>query len=117
LEKAGLAKSEEATQLLELFRVDPGSTLTKIRVLIEKMITHLFQKHFPGQRANLAGMIQRLNDAGYFPSIIYASLNFIRITGNIAAHDTIVEKEDAEVVLPVFVRFVEFYLDSVLGSA
>lgn len=117
LEKAGLAKTEQATQLLELVRVDPAATLAKVRVLTEKMISHLFQQYFAGQSTNLAEMIQRLNDIGCFPSIMYAAVNYLRITGNIGAHSTGVEKEDAEAVLPIFVRFVEFYLDSVLGHA
>lgn len=116
LEDNGIAHLTEAMQLPELLRVDPPSTLTKMRVIIEKIITFMYGRKFPGRMANLATMIQELNSAKLFPPIIFACLNFLRISGNIGAHQSAGSKEDVEAILPVFVRFVEWFVDEGLAK-
>jgi len=87
-----------------------------MRVIVEKIIIHIYSHRFPHQSANLANMIQELNGARIFPPIIFACVNFLRISGNIGAHQSIGTKEDVEAILPVFVRFVEWFLDEGLSK-
>jgi hypothetical protein len=119
LEDNDISHLTEAMKLPELLRVDPLSTLTKMRVIIEKIIKFMYERKFPGRTADLANMIRQLNGAKLFPPIIFASLNFLRISGNIGAHElheSAGSKEDVEAILPVFVRFVEWFIDEGLAK-
>lgn len=87
-----------------------------MRVIIEKIITFMYGRKFPGRTTNLATMIQEINSTKLFPPIIFACLNFLRISGNIGAHQSAGSKEDVEAILPIFVRFVEWFVDEGLAK-
>jgi hypothetical protein len=116
LEQNSIASIEDAQRIIELLGVDPGSTLTRMRVIIEKIVTYIFKREFPSRakRVTLGSMIHKLDEAEIFPPIIYIYLNTLRLTGNIGAHDSVGSKEDVEAVLPIFVRVVEWFLDEEL---
>ena len=83
-----------------------------MRVIIEKIVSLLFQQEFPtSARLALADKIQRLKSAGLFPPFISIYLDTLRLTGNIGAHEAAGTKEDVEAVLPIFLRIVEWFLD------
>jgi hypothetical protein len=111
LESRGIARTGDSRHIPELLVLDPGSTLAKLRVIVEKMIAHLFGLWFPGETGTLATMLSRLNERNAFPPIIYVCLNSLRLAGNIGAHQTVRCREDVEALVPMFVRVVEWFLD------
>lgn len=118
LELNGIAKINEGEKLIKLLEIDPASTLTKMRVIIEKIVSYIFKKKFPSNSKNLtlANKLQKLNEAKIIPPFIYIYLNTVRLTGNIGAHEGEGDKEDAEALLPIFIRVVELFLDRELKN-
>ena len=116
LEKNGIASRNEGERIIELLKVDPPSTLTKMRVIIEKIVSFVFQQRFPtlSPKRPLAGKLQKLGESNTFPPFISIYLDTLRRTGNIGAHESIGTKEDVEAVLPIFLRVVEWFLDKEL---
>jgi hypothetical protein len=119
LEQSGVAGRNEGEQIIELLKVDPPSTLTKIRVIIEKIVTLIFQREFPNLSSQppLSHKLQKLNEAKIFPPFINIYLNTLRLTGNVGAHEGAGSKEDVQAVLPIFLRVVEWFLDKELKQA
>jgi hypothetical protein len=117
LEKAGVASVEDGQKIVDLLRVDPASTLTKMRVIIEKIVSVLYRREFPNrsQKIPLATKIQRLQGSSIFPSFIRVFLNTLRLTGNIGAHEGSGQRKDVEAILPIFSRTVEWFTD-VIGE-
>jgi hypothetical protein len=116
LEKNGIASRSEGERIVELLKVDPPSTLKKMRVIIEKIVSFVFRKQFPtlSSKRPLASKLQKLNESNAFPPFISIYLNTLRLTGNIGAHEAIGTREDVEAVLPIFLRVVEWLLDKEL---
>ncbi|QTA81084.1 DUF4145 [Desulfonema limicola] len=111
LEKTNIADMQDANKIITLLDIDPGSTLTRIRVIIEKMIKYVFSQKVGKANKKLADMLVELNKRKVFPPIIYIYLNTLRLTGNIAAHKGEGSKEEVEAVIPVFIRVVEWFID------
>ncbi|RME58913.1 DUF4145 domain-containing protein [Candidatus Parcubacteria bacterium] len=103
--------------LIELLQVDPQSVLVKIRFIIEKIITYVYAKKLnSSSRIRLADKIKRLETKGYIPPIIGAYLNALRLSGNVGAHEYVDSKRDVEVILPVFIRVLEWFVENELDS-
>jgi len=76
------------------------------------MVSIIYKRFFPNKRGkNLANMLHELNKRGIFPHIIYVYFNTLRLTGNIGAHQQVYSKRDVEVILPLFIRVVEWFVD------
>lgn len=116
LEKNGIANKSEGEQLVELLKISPSSTLIRIRVIVEKIVSFLFNQAFPKSSHNLtlSDKLQRLNTSKIFPPFINIYLNTLRLTGNIGAHEGEGGKEDVEAILPIFLRVIEWFLDKEL---
>lgn len=111
-EQNGVASIQDAQRILKLIEIDPGSTLTRMRVIIEKIVTLIYKRSFPGATSEtLSEMLQRLNKKNAFPTIIYVYLNTLRLAGNIGAHQGLDAKKEVEAILLVFVRVVEWFVD------
>jgi hypothetical protein len=117
LDNKNIAKRDDAEKIIALLEIDPGSTLSRIRVIIEKMVDFVYGNRFGKHtRAKLADMISELNRHNVFPPIIYVYLNTLRLVGNIGAHEGGDSKEEVEAVLPIFVRTVEWFVDYVSSA-
>lgn len=116
LEENGIASRNEGERIIELLKVDPPSTLTKMRVIIEKIVSFVFQQRFPtlSPKRPLAGKLHKLDESNVFPPFISVYLDTLRRTGNIGAHESTGTKEDVEAVLPIFLLVVEWFLDKEL---
>ncbi|MGE0827481.1 MAG: DUF4145 domain-containing protein [Candidatus Binatia bacterium] len=119
LEQSGVADRNEGEQIIELLKVDPPSTLTKVRVIIEKIVTLIFLRAFPNHppKISLSSKLQKLNESKILPPFINIYLNTLRLTGNVGAHEGAGSKEDVQAVLPIFLRVVEWFLDKELKQA
>jgi len=112
LQKNGIVSIDDIQRIIHLLKIDPGLTLTKIRIIIEKMISIIYKRFFPNKKSkNLANMLHELNRIGIFPNFIYVYFNTLRLTGNISAHQRVHSKRDVEVILPLFIRVVEWFVD------
>lgn len=113
LEKVEVASFEDGQKIIELLRIDPASTLTKMRIIIEKIVSVLYHRKFPNrsQRVSLATKIRELQGSNIFPGFIHIFLNTLRLTGNIGAHEGTGQRKDVEAVLPIFLRTVEWFVD------
>ena len=112
LQKNGIVSIEDIQRIIHLLKIDPGSTLTKIRIIIEKMVSLIYKRFFPNKRdKSLANMLHELNERGIFPNLIYEYFNTLRKTGNIGAHQQVYSKRDVEVIFPLFIRVVEWFVD------
>jgi hypothetical protein len=60
---------------------------------------------------SLHNMIQRLDKDHIFPPMISIYLTALRTSGNVGAHKGTSSKEDVEVLLPLLVRVLEWFLD------
>jgi hypothetical protein len=117
LEKLGVASADESEKIIGLLQIDPGSLLTKIRVIIEQCISFLYQQKYPrASAATLHNMIQRLDRDSIFPPMISIYLTTLRTSGNLGAHTGTGSKEDVEVLLPLLVRILEWFLDEGVGK-
>jgi len=116
LENKGIATIEDGKQIIELLKIAPASTLTKMRIITEKIVSFIFNKKFPDKssRKTLAEKLQKLNELNVFPSFIGIYLNTLRLTGNIGAHEGSGTREDVEAILPIFLRVIEWFLDKEL---
>ncbi len=116
LEKNGIAGKDEGERIIELLRVDPPSTLIKMRVIIEKIVSLVFLRQFPSSspKISLAEKLRKLGELNTLPPFIGIYLNTLRLTGNIGAHESVGTREDIEAVLPIFLRVVEWFLDKEL---
>lgn len=87
LEKLNIATRDEAERIVSLLQNDPGMLLTKVRVLIEKAVTHLYkQKYSCSAPTSLYNMIQKLDSDHISPPLISIYLTTLRTSGNIGAH-------------------------------
>ena len=111
LEKKGIARIEDAQRILQLIEIDPGSTLTKMRVIIGKIISFIYKRNFPSRSVKLSDMIYELNKKNAFPPFIYIYLNTLRLAGNIGAHEKVDSKKEVEAVLPIFIRVIEWFVN------
>lgn len=111
LRENGIANAEEASTLVKLINVDPASTLTKMRVLVEKIVTIFYQKTINGKDRKLSAKLYALNEKGVFPSLTYVYLNTLRLAGNLGAHGDEGTKEEVQALLPVFICVVEWFVD------
>lgn len=115
LQKNGIVTTEDIQKIIQLLKVDPGATLTKIRIIIEKMISIIYKRFFSSKKGkSLANMLHELNERGIFPHFIYVYFNTLRLTGNIGAHQQVYSKRDVEVILPLFIRVVEWFVDFIM---
>ncbi len=111
LENFGVATKDEAEKVVNLLQTDPGSLLTRIRVIIEQCVLYLYQrKYLRPATTTLHNMIQRLDRDLVFPPMISIYLTALRTSGNIGAHTGADSREDVEVLLPLFVRVLEWFL-------
>lgn len=46
LQKNGIVSIEDIQRIIHLLKIDPGSTLTKIRIIIEKMVSIIYKRFF-----------------------------------------------------------------------
>jgi hypothetical protein len=114
LEQNNIANLKEAQKIIKLMEIDPGSTLTRIRIIIEKIINYVYSKKMKtlvNKNKKLAEKLYELNDLNVFPQIIYIYLNTLRLVGNIAAHQGEDSKREVESVLPIFILIVEWFID------
>jgi hypothetical protein len=112
LEKLHIAAIDEAGIIVDLLQTDPGTLLTKIRVILEKCVLYLYQRRYShATSARLYDMIQRLDRDHIFPPMISIYLTTLRTSGNMSAHTGGGAKEDIEALLPLFVRVLEWFLD------
>lgn len=112
LEELNITARDEADRIVDLLQNAPGMLLTEMRVLIEKAITYLYvQKYSHSTHVNLHNMIQKLDRDRIFPAMISIYLVTLRTSGNVGAHTGAGSKEDIEVLLPLFVRVLEWFLD------
>ena len=114
LHKNDLIAYEEINKIIKLLDIEPAAALNRIRVIIEKMISIVYEYYFSDdkyEKNSLAKKIYKLNEKGIFPSIIYIYLNTLRLTGNVGSHQVIETKTDVIVVLPIFIRVVEWFVD------
>jgi len=112
LEENGIASKCDGERIIELLKVDPPSTLTRMRVVIERIVSFLFRHQFPSlsPKRPLASKLQKLSESNAFPPLISIYLDTLRLTGNIGAHEAIGTREDVEAVLPIFLRVVEWFV-------
>jgi hypothetical protein len=114
LQRLNIATVDEGQKIVNLLQTDPNSLLTKLRVIIEQSISYIYQQKYPhSPAATLHNMLQRLDRDAVFPPIISIYLTTLRTSGNVGAHSTVGSKEDVEVLLPLFVRVLEWFLDRV----
>lgn len=106
------ATSEDIEKLIKLSQIDPSSALTKMRVIVEKILQLIYKRAFPNQSFPVfADMIKRLDAQKTFPPIIFVCLNALRQAGNIGAHDIQAQSDDTMAIIPLFIRIVEWFVE------
>ena len=99
--------------ILELERVDPTSMVMRMRKVLERIVRHLHQSVFKTtDKRSLGDMLFSLNERGVFPKNVYVFFNAIRLSGNYAAHEDEHTKADVSALAPLFVRAVEWFVDT-----
>lgn len=117
LEKLNIAAVDEAEKIVDLLHTDPGTLLTKTRVILEQCVLYLYQRKYSHSASvSLYNMVQRLDRDHIFPPMISIYLTTLRTSGNIGAHTGAGSKEDIEALLPLFVRVLEWFLDEGVGN-
>lgn len=118
LEQNGILKKDEAENLFKLTKIDPGSTISKMRSIIERIIQFLYIKNIgPIIRSkNLIQMLKSLNSQQLFPKTIYIYFNTIRITGNEAVHGNTVSEKDVNALIPLFILIIEWFIENQLKN-
>lgn len=119
LSENGFASIEDGNRIMNFLKEDPGIILIKIRTIIENIIKYIYRKKISEKSASLASMIYELGQIITIPPILIKSLHFLRLSGNLGAHeisDSIGSTKDIEAILPVFIRVVEWFLDYILES-
>jgi len=111
LNQNDVADVTEGQKIISLLNIDPASTLTRMRIIIERIIQQTYTKKISNKTKNLADMLFELNNNKVFPPIIYIYLNMLRIAGNIGAHQGEGSKEEIEAMLPIFVVIVGWFLN------
>ncbi len=100
-------------KLIKLIDIDPSSTISKSRVILESLINRLFEKYINNNKdKKLAKKIKDLKDNHIIGNKIYAWVNTVRILANIIIHpdkDEIIEanEEDALVIVNILLNIIE----------
>jgi len=113
LEKKIGSLAEYLKSALTYLDSDPQSSLTKCRIVLEKMLTSIYQ-HEMGKKPPKKGMIGDILSAKEFvskvPPRIRARMNFIREMANSGTHGEDIAREDAIQVLQLIVFVAEWYV-------
>lgn len=114
LKNNGIVDEDEGQKIIELIKIDPPSTLIKMRVIIEKIITRITRRYNPSVPNNrtLAQNLETLKQMNRIPPFIYIFLETLRKSGNIGAHESIGEQKDVEVLLPIFLRVIDWFIET-----
>src|SRR5262249_52799397 len=112
LEKALATFSEELRLAYRYIRPDAASSLTKSRIVLEKMVALLY-KHEMGKEPRKALLGDMLGDNQFTRRIerrILSRMNGIRDLGNLGPHGEPVEPSDATRVLDDLCEVLDWYL-------
>jgi len=111
-------KEVELNQALQYLPEDPSSSLTKCRIVLEKLVYTYFKKTTGKEpkRRELGIMLKNNQFTREFPRRIVVRMNSIRELANLGPHGTKVESSDAKKVLSELCDILEWHFDQELGS-
>nr|MDO8119457.1 hypothetical protein [Candidatus Sigynarchaeota archaeon] len=123
LEKHKVLDKDEAMSLLKIADIDPDSTITKMRSILERILKFIFKRHFNMiETITSDEMIRRLGQGAFLPKPIYLYMNTIRISGNLAHHPEkeikveIFSKEDVVILMPLFTHIIDWFVSTLIDE-
>jgi hypothetical protein len=117
LEKNKVLDKIEAINLLKMVDIDPASTITKMRAIIERIVKFMFQRNFKSDaQPTNEYMSSTLFTKGFIPKTIFTYMNTIRISGNDAVHGVKESKEDVYVLMPLFTHVAEWLVSTLIDG-
>ena len=106
--------SDQLALALQYVRPDPGSSLTKSRLVLEKCVLAAYRAETGGspKRADLGGMLTDKNFVGKVQRRMISRMNSIRDMANLGPHGEPVDQKDAERVLGDLCDVLEWYFEN-----
>jgi hypothetical protein len=112
LEKRSDKLADYLKSALNYLSSDPQSSLTKCRIVLEKILTNIYIREMGKEpsKGMIGNILSDKEFATKIPSRIRARMNFIREIANLGPHGGEVEIEDAHRVLRDVVYLTEWYV-------
>jgi len=105
--------SNDIVTAMRLLHTNPKQVIVICRTIIESVVRKLCYKYLKRPPVKLYRDITNLKDAGFLPAYIFSYLHTCRVLGNFSNHtDFIPSSRDAEAVMLLTLRVVEWFLDS-----
>jgi len=105
----------EAQGILEMAEIDPSSCAGKMRTVCERITKFIYEKTEENpEHKDFGEMAFILKEKGFIKEPKYLYINTIRLTGNIGIHEKIENKEDIEVLIPMFIYILNWFLEEIL---
>jgi hypothetical protein len=118
--KSALSHINGFDAIVKLIDVDPSATLVKSRMLLEKLVNHMWRKSFGTlpQRLELGKKITRLENENIISRKLASWFRTVQHLGNISVHpepeDVQITRDDALVMANVLLHIVNEMLDNAL---
>ncbi len=126
LEEQHLPGRKDVLRVQELLKQDRAEMVSKIRMVVDRFVNYVFQKYPnkqnlpPARRFSMAKKLRFLKNRQEIPENIHDYLHILRKAGNKAIHEGEDPNHDTQVLLPLFLAvvrwFVEDKLDKLLGG-